>query len=107
MEERFDVPLSDDVNIITRVKKVPVSTEYPIGVDFAVTGRVREQDDFQDVIRVDNSAHQGKPGTHVHYLDKEPRNGEEVVQYSPDIVNWTQAYDIVEVYLKTNYPMLL
>src|SRR3989344_4372899 len=105
--ETFDNPLSEDINIKTRSKQVPKSEDHPIGVDFAVTGQIRIKEEFQDVIRIDNSPHQGKPGTHIHFLDKKPRKGKEVVQYSADIVNPTQAVDVVGVYLKSNYAMLL
>jgi len=106
-QELWEFPLSENINIKTRARKTQKCVEYPIGVEFAVMGFVRKHEEFGEVIRIDNAPHQGKPGTHIHFLDKEPRKEKEVVEHDPDIKNPMQAFDYVEKYLTSRYPMLL
>src|SRR3989344_2290413 len=100
--DTLDIPLSENVNIKARTRKMEKSSDHPLGIEFAVMGFVK----LLEVIRIDNSPHQGKPGTHIHFLDKDKRKGKEVVEESPQIKNPEQAIDYVDLYLRSRYPML-
>ena len=58
------------VEIIVRWKKMEKSVNYPRGVSFAVMGRLRHEDGWREMNRVDNAPHHTK-GTHIHYARRE------------------------------------
>lgn len=101
--ERAEIPLSKNVCILIRIKHTKKSLQFPIGVNFAIIGRVLLCDQHRDVIRVDNSLHQGNSGTHIHFLDKERQH----VEYKQDIINPEQAIEYVEKYLRARYEWLI
>lgn len=98
MEGIWEYILCKYVRVIVRSQKVKKSLAHPIGVSFAVMGFVTMQGIFKEVIRIDNSLHQGKSGTHVHYFDRR----EEKVE-STDIKSPEDALDYVERYLRQHY----
>lgn len=102
-EKKSNYALSTRAEIIVRSTEVPKSPQYPAGVDFAVIGRIRFGHKYAEVIRVDNSKHQGKGGTHIHFMSFE----QERVEYAPDLQDPSKAQDYVEAYLKRRYVWLM
>ena len=101
-ERNWIIPLSEHMVIRVRTRKMPKTEEYPIGVEFAAMGFLENPD--EEIIRIDNLPHQQKPGTHIHFFDKEPRKGKPVVEYTQDITNPEQARIYAEQYLRKRYP---
>lgn len=106
MEQTWDIPLSERINIKVRAQKVDRSDQHPIGIHFAVMGFVKKSAQFDEVIRIDNSLHEGVIGVHIHFFDKAKRKGKTFVEYSKEIISPEQAISYVEGYLKLHYPML-
>ncbi|RJQ19443.1 hypothetical protein C4580_05195 [Candidatus Woesearchaeota archaeon] len=106
MQDTNNVPLSEWVNIKIRSQKVPKTKEHPIGIDFAVIGQILTNGEWENVVQIDNSAHEGKTGTHIHYLDKRIRT-KRIVRDKELIVSPEQAYDEVKKHLEKQYAHLI
>ncbi len=106
MPEKTDM-LSVNMVIKIRWEYVKKSFEFPLGIYFAVMGFIRKNNCFEEVIRIDNAAHRGKTGSHIHYLDKPLRKGKEVIGDVKEIVHYSQAWVVVFDYLIKNYAYTL
>jgi len=103
MIETVVIPLSEFVEIVMRFKRVRKTAT----ANFAVIGRIRENADCKEIIRIDNYLHRNKAGTHVHFFDKEKRKDGEQVEYLSEITTPWEASQYVEKYLRNFYPDLL
>ena len=90
-----------------RVDLVAKSAARPAGLSFAVIGQIKLADVYRDIIRIDNSAHQGRGETHIHFLDREKLKARNRVAYAPEIRNPWQAADYIEAYLRRRYGWLI
>lgn len=96
------IPLSERVEVVIKLKRVNDS-RYEGSLKFAVVGRICVLNEhWVEVVRVDNSEHENKIGTHVHNLDTELKT----VEFR-NFVGTTDAYEFVESYLIKNYKRLL
>jgi len=90
-----------------RVEQVKKSATRPAGLNFAVIGQIKLAGVRKDVIRLDNSTHQGRGETHIHFLDREKPKARNRVEYVADICDPWQAADHVEAYLRRHYAWLI
>lgn len=102
-EKRTTRELSANASIILRVEDIEKSPAHPAGLHFAIIGRIRLAGECKEVIRIDNSLHKGRGGTHIHFLDKQGKH----VEYAEDLLNPEHAYDYVVRYLQRNYAYLM
>tara|TARA_Y100000310_G_C20040171_1_gene515792 strand:- start:87 stop:407 length:321 start_codon:yes stop_codon:yes gene_type:complete len=73
-----DIPLADNKRLIKKLYKVEKSKAFPEGLEFAFQFLYFRNDKWHQVARIDNQLHQGKPGVHIHTLQREPVMWEEL-----------------------------
>lgn len=82
------------VELTVNFRKCRKSTQCPTGHKWAVIGKIHDES-WKEVIRVDNSAHQGRPEPHIHLAGR--------VKYRY-FSSYQEAYDYVIMFLKKTYP---
>ncbi len=90
----INLPFSNNAEIILSFKK---NENYPEKIKYAIVGRVKEENKLREIIRIDNSYHEGKKGTHIHYFDDQER-----VVFR-DFKNQDEAIEYVREYLTKKY----
>lgn len=66
-----DMPITDDMRLIKRLWKVDKNDKYPSGLEFAYQLLFFKDDKWKQIARIDNQLHEGKPGVHVHIINRE------------------------------------
>lgn len=64
-----DIPLAEDKRLIKKLWKVDKNDKFPDGLEFAYQ-LLFFKNAWIQVARIDNQLHEGKPGVHIHVLDK-------------------------------------
>ena len=57
--------------MIKRLWKVDKDENFPNGLEFAYQFLHSKNNKWIQVVRIDNQLHEGKPGTHIHTLNRE------------------------------------
>jgi len=73
-----DLDLGHKRRLIKKLYKVKKSKEYPIGLKFCIQYLYQRNDEWLEIVRIDNYLHQNKPGTHIHLFNKEQVKREEL-----------------------------
>jgi predicted enzyme involved in methoxymalonyl-ACP biosynthesis len=66
-----DVPVGEKRRLIKRLWKVEKNCNFPEGLEFSYQYLYLEGERWIQIVRIDNQLHEGRPGTHVHIMDKE------------------------------------
>lgn len=64
--------------LVKRLYKVKKSKEYPTGLKFCFQYLYQREDEWLEIVRIDNYLHQNKPGTHIHFFNKKRVKWEEL-----------------------------
>jgi type III secretion system FlhB-like substrate exporter len=67
-----DIPLTEDRRLIKKLWKVDKSSNFPNGLEMAYQFLYFKDKEWIRVARIDNQLHEGKPGTHIHILKRQP-----------------------------------
>ena len=65
-----DFLIGDKKRIVLKLVKVDKDENFPEGLEFAVQYLYFKNNEWQQIARVDNQLHEGKPGTHIHILKR-------------------------------------
>jgi len=62
--------LKDGRRIVRKLWKVPRSELFPDGFEFAIQYLYLKNNEYIQVVRIDNQLHGGRPGSHIHILKR-------------------------------------
>ena len=65
-----DFLLDVDKRLVKKLWKVDKSDKFPDGLEFAYQLLRLKGDKWVQIARIDNQLHEGKPGVHIHVLDR-------------------------------------
>lgn len=65
-----DFPIGENKRIVLNLFKVEKDENFPTGFEFAVQYLYHIDGEWQQIARIDNQLHEGKPGTHIHKLKR-------------------------------------
>ena len=57
--------------IIRKLYKINKTKEYPTGLKFCIQYLYYRDNKWLRIVRIDNYLHKNKPGTHIHFFNKE------------------------------------
>ena len=68
---RSDFLVSENRRIVLKVIRVDRNARFPEGIEFAIQYLYWKDGIWHQVARIDNQLHGGKPGIHLHTLERE------------------------------------
>lgn len=66
-----DFFIGENKRIVLKLIKVEKSENFPEGLEFAIQYLYFKNDEWQQIVRIDNQLHEGKAGVHIHILKRE------------------------------------
>ena len=66
-----DIPLGGDKRLIKRLWKIDKTSDFPDGLEFAYQFLYMKEGRWIQVVRIDNQLHEGQPGAHIHILNRD------------------------------------
>lgn len=91
-----DIALDVDKRLVKKLWKVTQSNDFPTGVKFVYQYLYFRSNQWQQMARIDNMLHKGKPGVHIHTLKREKvewqdmtfeEAEEKILEYGEKVIN--------------------
>ena len=64
-----DFLISENKRIVLKLIKIEKSNNFPTGLEFTVQYLYFKNNEWIQIVRIDNQLHEGKPGTHVNVVE--------------------------------------
>ncbi|MFC1691096.1 hypothetical protein ACFL0W_02840 [Nanoarchaeota archaeon] len=65
-----DVYIGEGKRLIVKVTKVIKDENFPEGIEFSLQYIYHKNNEWHQIVRIDNLFHEGRPGTHIHILKR-------------------------------------
>ena len=75
-----DIPLAEDVRLVKRLEKTKKSDNFPKGIKFSFQYLIFKDNEWQQLVRIDNYIHQGKKGVHIHLFKRKNVKFEDIIK---------------------------
>ena len=77
-------PIGENLTLYRKAWKVEKSENFPYGIEFAFQVVYERESITIQVVRIDNQMHDGKPGSHIHLLQREKVIWEDIRLYEAE-----------------------